>query len=106
MAADQETQWETIAEESGTRIIFDTIGDQFEGTYLATTLIEPDGSEAFKQQRFRGADGGIYVTNGGYKLREAFDEIPGGAYVRITYVADIDVGRSAPMKDFRVETRK
>ena len=98
-------QWSTVSEESPTKIVFDTIGDVFTGTFKGKLHIEPpDGEDPFDVLTFRD-DAGEFCSMGGYKLMQAFEEIPRETYCRITYVKNVDTGQPSPMKDFRVETR-
>lgn len=101
-------EWTTVAEESPTRIIFDTIGDQFIGQYIGIEHIEPDNGkdEPFDLYLFRGRDGELYAINKSYKLAQAMEKVSEGDWVRITYIKDIDTGRNLnPLKDFRVDVR-
>jgi len=106
-------EFETIAEESATGIVFDTIGDQFVGQYKGVEHIDPgtvdgDGkSKAFSRFLFMGRDGKPYAVPQSFKLNAAMEDVEDDQWVRITYVKDIPTGRDLnPMKDFRVEVRK
>ena len=101
-------EWETVAEESPTLIVYDKVGDSWQGTYLGKRTIEiPDTGETFRQDSFRGDDGELYAVNPGVSLREALDKVAPGTYTRMTYVKDVQLGDSrSAMKSFRVQTRK
>lgn len=106
-------EFETIAEESATVIIFDTVGDQFVGQYKGVEHIDPgtvdnDGkSTAFDRFLFTGRDGNPYAIPQSYKLNGAMEDVDEDQWVRITYVKDIPTGRNLnPMKDFKVEVKK
>lgn len=102
-------EFETIAEESATVIIFDTVGDQFVGQYKGIEHIDPEKEdvEAFDRFLFTGRDGVIYAVPQSYKLDKAMEIVKPDQWVRITYVKDIPTGRKLnPMKDFVVEVRK
>lgn len=106
-------EFETIAEESPTVIIFDTIGDQFIGQYKGIEHIDPSvgnpetDTEAFDRFLFTGRDGNPYAVPMSYKLNTAMEKVKPEQWVRITYVKDIPTGRKLnPMKDFVVEVRK
>lgn len=100
-----DSEWETVVEESGEKYVWENVGQQFIGTYREQRTISAEGYEPFDQQVFD-VDGKVVTMNGGYKLREAFADIPKGSLVRITYVGDIDTGQPSPMKDFRVEVAR
>jgi hypothetical protein len=102
-------EFETVAEESATVIIFDTVGDQFVGQYQGIEHIDPgtEDQEAFDRFLFRGRDGKMYAVPQSFKLRNAMEDIDQNKWVRITYVKDIPTGRKLqPMKDFVVEVKK
>jgi hypothetical protein len=95
-------QWQTAVAESGDQIVFDKIGDEFIGQFVAARTAQNDG-EDFTILTFIGVDGKPYQTNAGWKLQEGFSDIEPGTIVRITYVKDVDTGRKDPMKDYRIE---
>jgi hypothetical protein len=97
--------WETVADETPDRIIFDTLGDQFVGTYEGEMLVDLDDGEQGKYLTFRNADG-YFCTSAGYKLDQAFQKISVGSLVRLTYVKNVDTGQPTPMKDMKVEVAK
>jgi hypothetical protein len=99
-----ETEWETVAEASPTRVIFDTIGDEFVGTYKGVTHIDPDNGkdDPFDVLVFEGTDGELYSMSG-TKLMKEFSKIEPGRLARITYVKDLPSGKGNPFKDFKVE---
>lgn len=105
-------EWDTVAEESATTVIFDEIGDVFIGQYIGEEHIEQepdkDGKDqSFDRYVFRGRDGSRYAVNKSYKLNEAMETVGTDQWVRITYVADITTKRGLnPMKDFRVDVRR
>lgn len=82
------------------KIVFDTIGDEFVGTYLGTrTMDNVDGK--YIQYRFT-HENETYFVNGNYSLREGMKNVRAGAKVRLRYVADIDTGQASPMRAFEV----
>jgi hypothetical protein len=101
--------WETVVQEAGAQIVFDTVGDQFIGLYTGkrdVELVNNKGEmEKFTVLTFKGTDGNPYQTNAGWKLETGFmsADIKRGDIVRVTYVKDVDTGQPSPMKDFRVE---
>lgn len=108
MTTPDEQQFETVADESPDRIIFDTFGDQFVGTYVGPQMVDLGDDEEGKYLVFRQQeDQHLYMMSASYKLDRAFAEISPGALCRITYVKDIEVGNGRnPMKDFKVEVAK
>jgi len=110
--APEDWEWETIAEQSATRVLFDTIGDTFIGQYEGMDHIEqePDANgqdQSFDLYVFRGRDGNRYSVNTSYRLNEAMAKVSPSDWVRIVYVADIPTSRKLqPMKDFRVDVRR
>jgi hypothetical protein len=106
MATAKSDEWTTVQDETPSRVIFDTIGDQFIGEYIGSSLIKINDGETFTQYRFRGTDGELYGINESYKIRQAMEDVEPGQVCRITYVKDVDTGQPAPMKDFRVDVRK
>jgi hypothetical protein len=99
----EDAQWETTEQESGQKLGFDNVGEQFVGTFVETALIEPENGEAFTQQRFRTPEGELYSFNGGFKVNRGLESATPGDLVRLTYMGDIDTGQPSPMKDFKVE---
>jgi hypothetical protein len=95
-------KWQTAVQETGTQIVFDTIGDTFIGMFTGKRHAVNDG-EDFTILTFTGTDGEAYQTNAGWKLSEGFSDIPSGTIVRIKYVKDVETGSPSPMKDFRVD---
>lgn len=107
----EDAEWETIAEESGEKLKFDTVGQKFIGTYEGISHITPKDTEKeeFDQLLFRDPSGKLCALNAGYKLLETFsgEGAPAkGTLVRLTYVGDVQTGQPSPMKDFRVDISK
>jgi len=106
--------FETVADESPTTVIFDTIGDVFLGLYKGTEHIvtgkidaETGKPEEFDRFVFKGRNGELYSINQSYKLDATFEDIKPETWVRITYVKDIPTARKlSPLKDFKVDVRK
>lgn len=96
--------WETVVEESGEPVVFETVGDKFIGMYTGKRHVETEDGK-FVILTFKGPGGRAYQTNAGWKLESAFDEdlIMRGDIVCVTYVKDVDTGQPSPMKDFRVQ---
>lgn len=107
-----DSEWEVVSEESGSPIRFESVGDQFIGTFTGKHHIVPpnstDPTDEFDQLHFKDADNNVRTINAGYKLLEAFEDIEPGSKVRITRTPDVpmnDPGKN-DMKDYRVEVAK
>lgn len=104
-----EWEWETVAEESPTRVIFDTVGDTFVGQFKGEDHIEHEveGEDAsFDLFLFRGRDGELYAINKSYKLIEAMEKVEYDQWVRIQFVKEIPSRKGNPLKDFRVDVKR
>ena len=104
-------EWETVQEESATRVIFDTVGDEFIGKYLGSEHITPDkkteDTEEFDLFLFLGTDGERYALNYSYSLVKAMEKVAINDWTRIVYTKDLPTKRGLnPMKDFRVDVRR
>jgi hypothetical protein len=106
-----EEEWETVAQESGTPLVFD-IGTQFVGTFLGIDHIVPPNSsnpeDEFDQAKFADSEGLTRTINLGYKLADVLQEVEAGKKVRITRMADVPSNdpKKNDMKDYRVEVAK
>lgn len=106
-----EEEWETVAQESGSPIVFD-VGTQFVGTFLGIEHIVPPNSskpeDEFDQAKFSDAEGLTRTINLGYKLAEALADVESGKRVRITRMNDVPSNdpKKNDMKDYRVEVAK
>lgn len=101
-------EFETVVEESGIKVIFDTVGDIFVGEFVGTELITPPNGvdEPFTLYHFRGRDKQLYSVNESYKMKEAKGKLNAGDWVRLTYTKDIESSKGNPMKDIKVEVKK
>lgn len=104
-------EWEMVAEESPTRVIFDAIGDIFIGQFKAKIHIdqEPDKNgvdQSFDLWTFRGRDGALYAINDSYKMALAMESAGVDQWFKITYIKDIPTTKGNPVKDLRVEVRR
>jgi len=98
--------WKTVSETEvdENKIVFDTIGDVFIGTYLGDrTVTNADGS--YRQFRFRGTDDGVYFVNANYSLQRGMENVRVGRMCRLTYIEDKDVGQRSPLRIFKVDVR-
>lgn len=109
MATDNTPQvsWTTVSEEGSeeeNKIVFENVGDSFEGTFLGTRVQEnADGN--YTQARFQAGED-VYFTNLGYSLRKGLQSVRVGSLVRITFTGEQDTGQASPMRIFRVEVAK
>lgn len=109
--ADSQEEWETVASESGSPIVFD-VGTVFIGTYLGISHIVPPNStspdDEFDQAKFEDTGGFTKTINLGYKLKEALEGVEPGKKVRITRMEDVPSNdpKKNDMKDYRVEVAR
>lgn len=108
--------WNTVAEGTAIKVIFDTIGDSFVGQLLGEEHIdqEPNAKgedQSFDLYLFRGQDGERYSINQSYALVEAMALVKIDQWCRITYIKDVTTQKSKnasgynAMKDFKVDVR-
>jgi hypothetical protein len=99
--------WTQVSEDEveETKVAFDTVGDQFIGTYIGSRFV-PSDDGGYSQLRFRGDDGTVYFTNANYSLKKGMEGVTSGTMCRLTYTEDKDVGQASPLRIFRVETRR
>jgi hypothetical protein len=100
-------EWAVVSEGSSEpeiKIVFDTIGDQFIGTYLGMREMDNDQGK-YKQARFE-TDQGIFFTNANYSMKDGLKSVRIGTVVRLTYKDDMDTGQSQPMRVFSVEAKR
>lgn len=84
--------------ETESRIVFDTIGDEFIGVYNGTTLT-PTG---IPQAHFSNSDGEFF-TNAGYDLNQKLQKCRTGRLTRIRLTDTLPIeGRETPMNVFQV----
>jgi len=114
-SAPEDWEFETVAEESPTHVLFDTVGDVFVGQFKGRITIEhtvpvdkehPNGVNTFDLFTFRGQDGELYAVNTSGKLDDAMSVVKEGAWVRLTLVKFIPSKKGNDFKDFRVEVKK
>lgn len=99
-------EWRRVSEEETDeiKIVFDTIGDEFIGTYIGHRVIENENGK-FTQYRFSvGTE--TYFTNAGHSLMQGMSHVIKGNRVRVTYVSDKDTGQETPMRVFAVDVSR
>lgn len=103
-------EFETVAEESAITVIMEHEGDRFIGQFIGEEHIAPEENgkqfDAFDRYTFRGQDGRVYAMNQSYKLKQAFESVAEGDWVRITLVKFIPSSKGNDIKDYRVEVRR
>lgn len=110
MATNESSQeWTTVSEDAGdpeTKIVFDTLGDEFVADiYLGMReLSNEQGS--YQQARFE-KDGEIYFTNANYSLRNGLKNVRSGTGpIKLTFSSETDTGQRNPMRNFTVQVAK
>ena len=109
-------QWETVVAPSGTKVIMDTVGDEFTGWFTGIQHIVPeDGTkDEFDQIGFTGQSlNGVavapepYAFPASYKLYRGFKDISVGSLCRLTLKALVPInGQPSPMKDIQVDVAR
>lgn len=107
-------EFETVRDESPIGVTFEKPGEQFIGQFqerrTITREVAANGQDPnFDVFVFLGRDDRPYALPSSYALTEAYEDglLMNGAWVRVTYVKDIDRGTGKnPMKDLRIEVRK
>lgn len=100
-------EWDDLATESPTKMQFTDIGDVFIGTFEGISHITPsNGDDPFDLLLFRNSENGELCSTSGYKLMQAFADVPVGTLARIEYLKDVDTGRGNPMKDFKIQVKR
>lgn len=107
----QEMTWKTVSDpaqtDEETKIVFDTIGDEFIGTYLGMREVDGGENGKYKQARFKANDE-LYFVNANYSLRQGLKDVRIGSLARIEFTSEQDTGQASPMRVFTVQvgTRK
>lgn len=104
-------EWDAVTEESPTRVVFDTIGDQFVGQFIGEMHVQQESNEgedeSFDLYTFRGRDGKLYAVNKSWKIEQGMEKVAEGDWIRMRYVADIPTKRNLnPMKDIVIDVRR
>lgn len=100
----EEIQWETVNSPDDTpqsKIVFDTIGDEFTGTFQGERVI-PSQDGDYTQYLFENELGRCFV-NANYSLREGMRHVRKGNLVRITFTSEVDTGQESLMKQYQVQ---
>lgn len=100
-------EWTVVSEGTAvaeTKMVFESFGDCFVGTYLGMREI-PSPEGAYYQARFE-ADGEKYFTNANYSLRDGLSKVRNGSRVRVTLTDEQDTGMENAMRVYRVEVSR
>lgn len=107
-----EMEWTEVKTDSmvdETKVVFDTIGDEFIGLYLGMRTQEDEEGKPYSQIRWSVGEGDAteyYFTNATYGLRQAYKAIRPNTMTRTRYTEDLDTGRPTPMKIFKVDVAR
>ncbi len=113
VATDEE--WETVIEESPQAVIFEEVGDVFEGYFCGVEHVEPEDQAVDKDHKdyvsfdrwlFRDKDNTLVGVSESFKLDQRMLTIPQGTWTRITLTKKIPSKRGNDLLDFKVQTRK
>jgi hypothetical protein len=99
-----EDQWEEKSIDSGEKIEWEK-GKPLIGAFIAKREVTSDDGELLTMLVFADRTAGRVFTWAGPKLKEAFEHVTPGSYVRVEWIDDKDVGRPSPMKMFSVKVR-
>jgi hypothetical protein len=101
-----EMTWKTVSDPAQTteetKIVFDTIGDEFVGTYLGMREVDGGENGRYKQARFAVGDD-LYFTNANYSLRNGLKDVRPGTLTRVEFTSEQDTGQASPMRVFTVQ---
>lgn len=101
-----EETWDTVSEPRVT-IIFDTIGDEWEGFFEGPFTIHNDlTDEDYEYFAFRNSAGEPYQVSASYDLKRALEGVAVGTYTRLTLVDTKPSKKGNDIKLFRVQTRR
>lgn len=106
--APDDWEFETVRDESPTRVIFEEFGDTFVGQFSRLDHITPDNGkdDPFDLWVYYAQDGKPYAVNDSYAVRQGMKDVLEGQWVRLTYVKDIPSSKGNDVKDIKVEVRK
>lgn len=109
--APDEWEFETVTDETPTRIQFTTFGESVILQYVEQIHVEQPLDREGKDQSFdlliwKGRDGKPYSLNISYKLKQAMETVKPGDWCRLTYIKDVPTARNMnPMQDIKVERK-
>lgn len=109
--APDDWEFETVTDETPTRISFDTFGESVILQYVEQIHVDQEPDKEGKDRSFdlliwKGRDGKPYSLNVSYKLKQAMETVVPGDWCRLTYIKDVPTARNMnPMQDIKVERR-
>lgn len=101
---------EVEADEMGDFVQFNRLGDYVEGTYVKERISTGGNFGPQPVYDVRTEDGRLLTVTGTFDVKSKMAKVPVGAYVRIEYVNNKDMGLNRdgsaknPMKVFKVQT--
>jgi hypothetical protein len=103
----QEMTWKTVSDPAQTveetKIVFDTVGDEFIGVYLGMREVDGGQNGTYKQARFS-VDKDLYFVNANFSLRAGLKNVRTGTLTRVEFTSEQDTGQESPMRVFTVQT--
>lgn len=104
-AAPEAEEWETVSE-NRSRIVFDTIGDTWQGFFEGRgDITDSNTGEEYPYLNFRDDAGDGFMVSASYQLIRAFETIPAGSYCRLLVTGFTDT-KNGKMTNFKVSVRK
>lgn len=98
-------EWNVVSEPR-TKIVFDTIGDEWEGFYEGPeTITDPNTDEPMEYLNFRDSNGEAFTISAGYDLKRAFEKVAVGTYAKIILVNTVPSKKGNDVKLHKVLTR-
>ncbi len=109
-------QWTTVsegAETLPTKVLLDSWGDEFTGTYKGPRQVTPGSGDPFTVYIF--TQDGATLPNGNDEefsvpatnaMRSGMKKVRAGSLTRLTYVDDIDAGNGNFIKNIRIDVAK
>lgn len=88
--------------EAGGEIIKLDVGESIEGDLVAARSVRVKGRDAMIYD-IKSPDGKLYSMWGTAYLDQRMAAVEKGAYLRITFTEEQDVGQDSPMRVFKVE---
>lgn len=102
---ESEETWNVVSEPR-TKIVFDTIGDEWEGFYEGLeVIVDPNTEEDMEYLNFRDSNGEAFTISAGYDLKRAFEKVPVGTYSKIILVNTVPSKKGNDVKLHKVLTR-
>ena len=110
--AKTEDGWDIVSEDLPTRVTFDTIGDEFIGTFRRK---ESQDGRTGRYDLFIFTDGSVNGEEGnheelfscsGSRIAAGMKKVRPGNTVRIRYIADVPTNSENDMKEYEISVRR